>query len=192
MVVAHCIGCATDFDPAPRRSDTKHCPACEPLRKHKTGARKRLPVAVLRSLGTTCAICAESIDLYLKAPHPRACSVDHIVPVAAGGTDELENLQISHLQCNQIKHLRERATPKRARSEYFSQTYAWRKFSKSILSQRPPCVRCAEPGARVFRKDQDADPFAAENIEVLCMPCAATTMTAMYHRDRLVRPRPIL
>lgn len=51
-----------------------------------------------------CALCGEGIDRSLKWPHPLSRSVDHIVPVSKGGSDELENLQLAHLRCNQSKN----------------------------------------------------------------------------------------
>jgi 5-methylcytosine-specific restriction endonuclease McrA len=31
------------------------------------------------------------------------CNVDHIVPVSKGGTDRIDNLQLSHVWCNSVK-----------------------------------------------------------------------------------------
>lgn len=33
-------------------------------------------------------------------PHPGSPTADHIIPVAQGGTDDLDNLQLAHYRCN--------------------------------------------------------------------------------------------
>lgn len=51
----------------------------------------------------TCGICRGKIDRTRKFPDPLSKSVDHIVPVSLGGSDELENLQWACLRCNLSK-----------------------------------------------------------------------------------------
>lgn len=52
-----------------------------------------------------CAGCGQPIDLTLTDRYdPGYPTVDHIVPVAHGGTDALENLQPMHRGCNLAKH----------------------------------------------------------------------------------------
>lgn len=46
-----------------------------------------------------CAWCGLPIDKTFKAPHPMSASADHIIPVAAGGSN-LGDLQPMHLGCN--------------------------------------------------------------------------------------------
>lgn len=41
-----------------------------------------------------------------RHPDPLCASIDHIVPLSQGGTNDLTNLQLAHLRCN----LRKRAT----------------------------------------------------------------------------------
>ena len=50
-----------------------------------------------------CAICGEYVNKELKTPHPMSPEVDHITPLAAGGTDALDNLQLTHRCCNREK-----------------------------------------------------------------------------------------
>lgn len=56
--------------------------------------------------GWTCGICAEPVDADLAWPDPMSVSLDHIVPVSAGGAHAPENAQCSHLVCNVQKGAR--------------------------------------------------------------------------------------
>lgn len=47
-----------------------------------------------------CGICGERVNPTLEHPHPRAASLDHIVPVSEGGGNEPANLRLVHLVCN--------------------------------------------------------------------------------------------
>ena len=52
----------------------------------------------------TCAICGAPLDMSLSFPHPMSASIDHIIAVANGGhPSSLDNLQVVHLICNQLK-----------------------------------------------------------------------------------------
>lgn len=50
-----------------------------------------------------CALCREPIDYSLPYLDPLSYVVDHIVPLAKGGVDELPNKQAAHRTCNQTK-----------------------------------------------------------------------------------------
>ena len=66
-------------------------------------ARKR----ALATLDPVCAICHKYIDLEAPPFSPLAVEVDHIVPRARGGAlYELDNLQLTHSQCNRKKGAR--------------------------------------------------------------------------------------
>ena len=63
-------------------------------------AKKR----AIASLDAVCAICHGAIDLDAPAFTPLAVEVDHIVPRSRGGAYyALENLQLTHSQCNRRK-----------------------------------------------------------------------------------------
>ena len=51
-------------------------------------------------------LCGRKINKELKYPHPMSVSLDHIMPLAKGGTHEWDNLQASHLRCNMSKGAR--------------------------------------------------------------------------------------
>lgn len=50
-----------------------------------------------------CGICEGEIDYSLVSPHPDSYEVDHVIPIARGGTDTLDNKQASHRRCNREK-----------------------------------------------------------------------------------------
>lgn len=50
-----------------------------------------------------CGLCGGRVDMALKHPAPLYGSIDHIVPLAVGGTNDLTNLQLAHLRCNLSK-----------------------------------------------------------------------------------------
>lgn len=53
-----------------------------------------------------CPLCALPILPELVAPDPMSRSLDHIIPLARGGTHEQSNLQWTHLRCNLRKGAR--------------------------------------------------------------------------------------
>lgn len=54
-----------------------------------------------------CAICHKWIDVDAPAFSPLAVEVDHIVPRVRGGAlYEMDNLQLTHSQCNRKKGAR--------------------------------------------------------------------------------------
>jgi len=54
-----------------------------------------------------CALCGDPIDYTITDRlHPRAYVVDHITPLARGGTDTLDNKQPAHRECNAKKAAR--------------------------------------------------------------------------------------
>ncbi|HEP1411118.1 HNH endonuclease family protein [Streptococcus pyogenes] len=58
----------------------------------------------LLKVATVCGICGKPVDKSLKYPHPLSAAIDHIVPIAKGGhPSALENLQLTHWQCNRQK-----------------------------------------------------------------------------------------
>jgi hypothetical protein len=58
--------------------------------------------------GWRCQICGKRIGRTRRFPHPRSLSIDHIVPLVAGGDDVRSNVQAAHYSCNAGK--RDRGT----------------------------------------------------------------------------------
>ena len=86
-----------------QRGDKKLCDRC---RVSKGKRHKSSPGYLAKRDGNNCGICGQPVDMDLKHPHPRSGSVDHIIPVAHGGTHDEENLQLSCLVCNLTKQAR--------------------------------------------------------------------------------------
>ena len=53
--------------------------------------------------GWYCQICGKSVDRTKQVPHPLAPTIDHILPLAQGGTHEPRNVQCAHFLCNSRK-----------------------------------------------------------------------------------------
>lgn len=67
-----------------------------------TATRDRDRAAIKRTK-PPCGICEQEIDYTLRSPDPMSFEVDHIIPLARGGLDELANKQAAHRSCNQTK-----------------------------------------------------------------------------------------
>lgn len=116
IVQGACAHCGGQFTATSGSTSPVHLPRfcsdqCQ--RRHSRGkrrARKRdafvEPVfrrRVFERDGWRCQICGERVDRRCKVPHPRSAVLDHIVPLASGGTHEMSNVQCAHFLCNSRK-----------------------------------------------------------------------------------------
>jgi 5-methylcytosine-specific restriction endonuclease McrA len=53
--------------------------------------------------GWRCQLCKRKVNPRAAVPHPLAPTLDHIVPLADGGTHEPSNVQCAHFICNSRK-----------------------------------------------------------------------------------------
>lgn len=53
--------------------------------------------------GWRCQLCNRPVKQEAKVPHPLAPTLDHIIPLARGGTHEPSNVQTAHFICNSRK-----------------------------------------------------------------------------------------
>lgn len=60
-------------------------------------------VEIFKRDGWRCKLCGGRLHRRRRVPHPQAPTVDHIIPLAAGGTHESANCQAAHFLCNSIK-----------------------------------------------------------------------------------------
>jgi len=82
--------------------------------KHRRRALRRdayrAPVSASKTFAQDdyeCQLCGEPMDMAEKVPHPLAPTIDHIIPLARGGTHEPANVQSAHFICNAYKGDRE-------------------------------------------------------------------------------------
>lgn len=76
-------------------------PRILPLNKTEWAAARKRAIA---SKDHVCAICHKPIDMEALPFTPMSVEVDHIVPRSRGGAYyELDNLQLTHTQCNRKK-----------------------------------------------------------------------------------------
>ncbi|MFD4858939.1 HNH endonuclease [Streptomyces atratus] len=53
-----------------------------------------------------CGLCGGPVLMAAKVPHPKAPTIDHVVPVSEGGDDTRANVQLAHFRCNSVKGAR--------------------------------------------------------------------------------------
>lgn len=80
-----------------------HADARKALVRGASGAEPVERGAIFERDGWVCGLCGKSIDPGLVFPHPLSATVDHIVPLSAGGAHSPENVQAAHLTCNARK-----------------------------------------------------------------------------------------
>lgn len=61
------------------------------------------PLVVYRAFNWTCSLCGARIDPLVKHPDPMCASIDHVVPLSAGGGHVWENVTCAHKRCNEEK-----------------------------------------------------------------------------------------
>lgn len=68
----------------------------------RRGARStsyRISEIALRD-GFRCHLCRGRVDMRLSGAHPKGPTIDHLIPVSAGGDDEPANVALAHRECN--------------------------------------------------------------------------------------------
>lgn len=78
--------------------------------KHRRRARKRgafvAPVfrlTIYRRDNWRCHLCSKPVRRDVVAPHPLSATLDHVIPLARGGTHEPANVRTAHYLCNARK-----------------------------------------------------------------------------------------
>ena len=77
-------------------------PANPELGRKASNRRNWLRRTLLKKHSGNCVLCSESVVLK-PLDHPRAATIDHIVPLSRGGADVIVNMQLACLECNQKK-----------------------------------------------------------------------------------------
>lgn len=76
--------------------------------RRKNDARRRFPYrnrkanyhGVAERDNWTCWICEIKVDPELPSTNRMGGTIDHVVPISKGGTDEWDNLKLAHWICN--------------------------------------------------------------------------------------------
>ncbi|WP_112469424.1 HNH endonuclease [Streptomyces triticisoli] len=76
-----------------RRRAAKRGGASEPYTTPEIAERDRF----------RCQLCGKRVAMKQVVPHPKAPTVDHVVPVSEGGDDTRANVQLAHFLCNSVK-----------------------------------------------------------------------------------------
>lgn len=112
----HCTVCAHLF--ATRYTVTTCSTACAQVKrredrregKHRRRARQReaFTAPVIRRViyerdRWRCHICGKQVKRDAVVPHPFAPTLDHVIPLAQGGTHEPANVSTAHFLCNALK-----------------------------------------------------------------------------------------
>ncbi|MDX3353901.1 HNH endonuclease signature motif containing protein [Streptomyces sp. ME01-24h] len=50
-----------------------------------------------------CGLCGGRVAMKQTVPHPKAPTIDHVVPISEGGDDTRANVQLAHFLCNSSK-----------------------------------------------------------------------------------------
>jgi hypothetical protein len=61
------------------------------------------PSKVFKRDGWVCQLCNEPCDQDATVPEPKAATLDHIIPLAKGGTHTMNNMQCACFECNSRK-----------------------------------------------------------------------------------------
>jgi 5-methylcytosine-specific restriction endonuclease McrA len=110
-VSGYCACCGAPFTIIDQTKNTFCSKRCQRrVAKDRARARKRqafvAPVnrkRIFERDGWRCQLCHRPVVRTAVVPHPRAPVVDHVVPLARGGTHEPANVQCAHFICNSIK-----------------------------------------------------------------------------------------
>ena len=99
----NCETCGQSFSPgtSPHRRFCSR--GCRPGKRSSTYRGRLVVLRLAERDGWHCKLCDEEVDKSLHFPHPLSGSIDHVVPVSLGGSDEFANLQLSHRRCNIMK-----------------------------------------------------------------------------------------
>ncbi len=103
-----CLACGVSVQA--RQGVKRYCIECAEgnaqysRRLRRRGALGRVDrVAVYERDGWRCQLCRQRVLRGRSVPHPLAPTLDHIYPLALGGSHEMLNVQLAHFRCNSRK-----------------------------------------------------------------------------------------
>lgn len=86
-----------------KRGDRSNARANRRARERSAFVQRVYRKEIFERDGWRCQLCHKKVNKHLSAPHPMSASLDHIIPLARGGTHEPSNCQLAHLTCNSTK-----------------------------------------------------------------------------------------
>lgn len=103
-----CSVCGVPFDLSDlmRRVPRSVCYDCKKGRRRNLAGCPRLKRFIFARDAYRCWICLQPTDRATAWPDPRMPTLDHVVPVSAGGSDEPHNLRCACLRCNMQRNRR--------------------------------------------------------------------------------------
>ena len=102
--VRPCGWCREPF--TPQRNDAVFCSSgCNQRARRAAlgGPRRAVKTKVAERDRWRCRICGGRVARWRRFPDPLSASVDHVVLVCEGGTNDLGNLRLAHLGCNMAR-----------------------------------------------------------------------------------------
>lgn len=112
FVAGTCYRCGDPYLVEAYCAVVRYCSSrcCRAVSKHRYRARKReayvedvSPVRIFERDRWRCRLCNKRVRRDRVPPHPLAPVLDHVLPLAAGGTHEAANTQCAHFICNSVK-----------------------------------------------------------------------------------------
>jgi 5-methylcytosine-specific restriction endonuclease McrA len=94
------VYCST---PCMRRSVRREGKARRRQRKAGAGYQVVYRRRVYERDGWVCKLCGYPVPPDQSVPHPLAPTLDHIVPLSAGGEHSYRNVQLAHFRCNTLR-----------------------------------------------------------------------------------------
>jgi hypothetical protein len=111
FVVGFCLECGECFTACQDRGDRFCSILCG--KRYDRGQRRARKIAafvepvyrrrVFERDGWRCQLCKRLVSKTAVVPHPRAATIDHIVPLAEHGEHSMANAQTAHFMCNSQK-----------------------------------------------------------------------------------------
>jgi len=108
-----CVVCGSNFQRRKNQNNLKVCSdICRQVTESAKNRRKnnkrrnaktseQYSVAdIVRRDGDKCHLCGKRVNMSLSGMHQMGPTVDHLLPIVAGGLDELANVRLAHRSCN--------------------------------------------------------------------------------------------
>lgn len=112
-----CADCNAPLGEQPHGS-RKYCDRCAPSRERESrrcGRRRRRArergaesepytlAEIAERDRYRCGICLQRVPMTKPVPHPKAPTIDHLIPISEGGHDVKVNVQLAHFLCNSTR-----------------------------------------------------------------------------------------